>query len=108
MGRAERCCTPPTKTQVAVTDDTFTHALLSDSRLPAPGQGNGQNPGTPGNPVTPAKPGVAGQPGSSVGGGLANTGADGWLTLLPLSLILLIGGLGGLLLVDIRRKRLSE
>lgn len=83
-------------------------ALTVSAAAIDPGQGNGQNPGTPGNPVTPAKPGVAGQPGSSVGGGLANTGADGWLTLLPLSLILLIGGLGGLLLVDIRRKRLSE
>jgi len=56
---------------------------------PGPGAGNpGSTPGA-----------SAGSGSAQAGSGLANTGADGWLNLLPLAIILLVGGLGGLLLL---------
>ncbi|WP_382303986.1 ThuA domain-containing protein [Herbiconiux sp. UC225_62] len=67
-----------------------------------PGPGN---PGTP-NPGTPGGGNGSGGSGSGSGGsggGLAHTGADAWQNLVPLAIILLVGGLGGLLLLNRRR-----
>jgi LPXTG-motif cell wall-anchored protein len=64
-----------------------------------PGPGN---PGNPGGPGTPG--GGQGGQGSSPAGGLASTGADAWQNLLPLAIILLFGGLGGILLLNRTRR----
>jgi LPXTG-motif cell wall-anchored protein len=66
----------------------------------------GPGPGNPGGPTTGNPGGGNGSGSGSSGsgtGGLAHTGADAWQNLVPLAIILLVGGLGGLLLLNRRR-----
>ncbi|PJJ62421.1 ThuA domain-containing protein [Compostimonas suwonensis] len=77
---------------------TVTAAEIVDPTDPGEGDGNGEGDGS----------GNGGNVGAGNGGGsLPNTGADQWQTMLPLAMMLLIGGLGALLVVR-RARKLGE